>query len=181
MLVMIQTAAPIHVCSQDKYHRIDRVVTGHAFAIHNELGRFLDERLYQRELTARCRNDGLAVHPEMEIAVTHRDFTKRYLVDLLDDWGAFLDPHLYREALTHFPGGAEKVIQPIDVTTANGMIGKHEMHLLSPTSAFALTAVTRRPSAMAEHQRRFLRHTSLAAIAWVNFNRHDIELRTITG
>jgi len=267
ILTMIQTACPISLHSQAEYHELDHLVTGLAFVMHNEMGRFLDERLYQHELTARCRMAGLTVHPEMMITVSCEDFIKKYFVDsllaegvvietktvqtliaahkaqalnylflcgthhgtllnfrparvqhefvstrlspadrhrftlhmdgwqplgaewerlhevmvcLLKDWGAFLDPHLYREALTHFLGGAAHVIRKVPVTTANGYIGDQELHLLSPSAAFAITAVTRHPEEMAAHQQRFLRLTPLSAIAWINLNRHQIEFKTIT-
>lgn len=264
---MIHIETPIRVHTQDEFHRIDHMVTGQAFAIHNELGRFLDERLYQRELAARCQNLGLNVQTEARITVSFQDYMKDYSVDLLVDdgvvvetktvqmlagahrgqtynylflcethhgtllnfrpekvqhefisthltsadrrrfsihtnawrplgsewntlreimesllceWGAFLDPFLYRGALTHFLGGVEKVMREVTVATANGPIGEHKMHLLSPTAAFTVTTGARNPEKMAEHQRRFLQHTPLEAIAWINLNRHDIEFRTIT-
>lgn len=264
---MIRTATPVRIYTQDEFHQIDRIVTGQAFAIHNELGRILDERLYQRELAARCLKAGLPVHREMKIVVSHEDFAKEYFVDLLvsdgviveaktaqtligghtgqtlnymflcgtqhgtllnfrpvsvqhkfvsttltsderrrftlhtegwrpmgpewervrevmeallKDWGAFLEPHLYRDALTHFLGGAGNVIRKIPVTTENGVIGEQEIRLLSRTVAFAVTAATRQPGQMKDHLRRFLQHTPLEAMAWINLDRHDIEFRSIT-
>ena len=41
----IRTAIPIQVFDQERFHQIDRRVTGIAFDIHNEFGRYLDERI----------------------------------------------------------------------------------------------------------------------------------------
>ncbi len=101
------------------------------------------------------------------------------LHQLLTEWGAFLEPCLYRDALVHILGGIERVEREIPVTSGGVVIGTQKMHLLADDIAFTVTASTRRPDAVREHQRRFLRHTSLQAIHWVNLNHHHIELRTI--
>ncbi len=56
---------------------------GLAFAVHNEMGRFLDERIYQEEMAHRCQENGLAAAREVTIRVSHDDFSKNYYVDLL--------------------------------------------------------------------------------------------------
>ena len=54
------------------------------FAIHNELGRFLDEKIYQNELCRRCEDAGIeSVASEVAIAVSHGTFTKEYYVDIV--------------------------------------------------------------------------------------------------
>lgn len=58
---------------------------GHAFAIHNEYGRLLDESLYKTELAHRCLTSGLAVAREVLIRVRHGVFSKDYFIDLLLD------------------------------------------------------------------------------------------------
>jgi GxxExxY protein len=263
----IHTAVPIRVFDQEAYHKIDWRVRGIAFDIHNEFGRYLDERLYQKELTRRCRDSGLRVDPEMQITVALADFHKDYFVDhlveqgviletkavstltlphkgqllnylflcelhhgtllnfrtervqhefvstrltsasrrqyeidlsawqplssachglqevlhrLLTEWGAFLDPILYRDACTHFLGGETRVIRNIPVQSEAELIGTQEMHMLTEDIAFSVTASTHRPDSVLEHQRRFLAHTPLRAIQWINLNHHKIELRTIT-
>jgi hypothetical protein len=99
---------------------------------------------------------------------------------LLTEWGAFLDPILYRDACTHFLGGETRVIRNIPVQSEAELIGTQEMHMLTEDIAFSVTASTHRPDSVLEHQRRFLAHTPLRAIQWINLNHHKIELRTIT-
>lgn len=72
---------------QERFHAVDKVVMRHAFDMHNSMGRFLDERIYQDELARRCRDSGFDVHREVEIRVSHRDFMKPYYLDLLVESG----------------------------------------------------------------------------------------------
>jgi len=262
----IHTSVPILVFDQESFHQVDRRVTGLAFDIHNEFGRYLEERLYQGELTRRCRSLGFEVAPEMRIEVSLGDFSKSYFVDhliqrgvvietkavsslnsahkgqtlnylflcglhhgtllnfrtervqhefvstsltpadrrqcgivasdwkpltprcgelqellprLLKEWGAFLDPILYRDAITHFLGGEDRVVREISVTCGDTEIGTQKMHLVENDIAFSVTASTHRPESVFDHQRRFLQHTPLRALHWINFNHKQIELRTI--
>src|SRR5437879_1078399 len=87
----IHTAVPIRVIDQESFHQVDRRVTGIAFDIHNEFGRYLDERLYQAELTLRCRTLGFEVEPELQIDVTFGPFRKSYFADHLIDGGVIVE------------------------------------------------------------------------------------------
>jgi GxxExxY protein len=79
----IDSAIPIACISQQEYHEIDERMVGHAMAIHNQLGRLLDEVVYKKELAERCAKDGMPAHREVRIRVTHRDFVKDYFIDML--------------------------------------------------------------------------------------------------
>jgi GxxExxY protein len=79
---------PVRVLSQDEFHAIDRIVMRFAFDIQNELGRFYDESIYQKELLFRCQNEGLKVLLEPVIRVFHGEFEKLYYLDMLVNSGA---------------------------------------------------------------------------------------------
>jgi GxxExxY protein len=51
---------------------------------------------------------------------------KKLLTGLLFEWGAFLDIHLYYDAIIHFRGGEENVIQKINVTNGERIIGEQK-------------------------------------------------------
>lgn len=68
---------------QERFHEIDRIVMGSAFAAHNLFGRFFDEQVYQGELAERCSNMGLAIQLELPITVSHKEFSKTYYVDFV--------------------------------------------------------------------------------------------------
>ena len=74
---------PSEAVDQERFHEIDRTVMGQAFAVHNELGRFFDEGVYQLELSKRCGQVGLCTQREIPIAVSHLDFSKTYYLDLV--------------------------------------------------------------------------------------------------
>ncbi len=262
----ITTSLPVRAFDQESFHRIDRQVTGRAFDIHNQLGRFLDERHYQAEMKRRLIADGFDVASEMQITVACDGFAKHYYADLLvdrgvlvelkaatillnvhtaqtlnylflcglhhatllnfrkerverkfvstrltpddrrrfelrfldwtpltdacdllptrmqrllSDWGAYLDPLLYRDALTHFLGGPTRVERDVPVCSADGPIGTQHMHLLSDDVAFSVTSAAHQPETVYEHQLRFLRHTSLRAVQWINLHHDRITFRTI--
>jgi len=101
------------------------------------------------------------------------------IIDLLTDWGAFLSISLYREAIIHFFGGSEAVLQPVPIYDRNQPVGTHPFCLLADDTAFAVTALQSDRSAMQEHLRRLLSHTKLACIQWINMHNHDIELRSL--
>jgi GxxExxY protein len=79
---------PVRILSQDEFHAIDRTVMRFSFDIQNELGRFYDECIYQKELAFRCQCGGLEVLLEPPVRAVHGDFEKRYFLDMLINHGA---------------------------------------------------------------------------------------------
>lgn len=58
-----------------------------AFDIHNAMGRFYDESIYQEALVQRCMNCGLKVNREVLVTARHQDFFKPYYIDMLIENG----------------------------------------------------------------------------------------------
>lgn len=81
----IQCSIPIEPIGQEAFHEIDRLMLGHAFAVHNEFGRFAKEKLFQAELSRRCREQGMWADREVLIRVSFEGFSKDYHLDLLLD------------------------------------------------------------------------------------------------
>lgn len=73
---------------QESFHEFDRMVTGHAFRIHNSMGRFCDEGIYRDELSYQCAKSGAPCAREVEIRAIHRSFSKSYFMDLVVGTGA---------------------------------------------------------------------------------------------
>ena len=105
---------------------------------------------------------------------------REYVLALLQDWGAFLEITLYREAVIHFLGGPSQVIRPVEVQSRGKMIGAQSVHLLTADTAFAFTASVSNQEAMRDHQMRILQHTPLRFIQWVNFHHDRIEFTTLS-
>jgi hypothetical protein len=104
---------------------------------------------------------------------------KLRIIDLLKDWGGFLDINLYREALVHFLGGPEVVSRSIEIFSGSNPIGIQNFNMLDTDTAFALTMKQRDTNFMRNHLERLLCHTSLKAIQWINLNRHVAEFVTL--
>jgi len=100
-------------------------------------------------------------------------------IELLDDWGAFLDVNLYGGALVHFLGGANSGCKPVERFSGSRPIGTQNLNMLDQDSAFAFTTKQGSASVMREHLERFLHHTRLKFIQWVNLNRHRVEFATL--
>ncbi len=112
-----------------------------------------------------------SLHPRMEEM-------RLRMMDLIHDWGALLDTQAYREALIFFMGGTG-VIRLIDFFSDGHVIGQHEMPMLTDDIGFAMTSINRSPSLMRRHLLRFLSHTKMQAIAWINFNKNQICFETL--
>lgn len=106
---------------------------------------------------------------------------KQKMLDLLHDWGAFLEVPLYRDALTFFLGGATAVQKPVEVFGGSQSLGTQTLHLSAPDTAFAVSAVTEKPAEFGGHLARFFRHTRLHHLQWINLNHHVIEFRTLSN
>lgn len=101
------------------------------------------------------------------------------LRSLLDDWGAFLTTNLYRDAIIHFWGGREYVLREVPIYDGDVQIGSQEVCLLQDDRSLAITSLKTGKGAMSEHLHRFLNHTKLHCVQWINMDNHNIELRSI--
>lgn len=104
---------------------------------------------------------------------------KDLIIELLRDWGAYLETNLFYEAICHFRGGEEQVVKKIDVVCKASKLGQHKIHLLNKDVAFRVTAITKEPDSFEQHLRRFIHLTNLAAIQWINFDHNVITFKTI--
>jgi GxxExxY protein len=254
----VTVSEPIQVIGQDRFAEISFEVLEHAFAIHNGMGRFFEESVYEDELRHAL---GDRASTQVWIHVTFGTFHKPYRMDLLvdhsalfelkttagfdeqhrtqlihylmltglhhgklinfrpqrvehefvnclltpearrafsvradrwvptapgcaafqevavgflRDWGAGLDLQLYEEAVTHFLGGPEHVHQEIDVVRDGRVLGRQTVRLVNPETAFKLTTLQRDLSAFESHTKRFLQHTRLRHVAWINITLEEV-------
>ncbi|MGD0744266.1 MAG: GxxExxY protein [Verrucomicrobiota bacterium] len=103
------------------------------------------------------------------------------LTEMVAAWGAFLDCHLYEEALIHFLGGEAKVLQKAPLQRNGLPLGTQTVPLVADSAAFRLTALAPEGcNAYEAHLRRFLALTPLVALHWINLHHHEIQFTTIT-
>ena len=82
----IHCPVAIEPLAPEDLEALDYRIMGHAYASQNELGRLCDECAYQADLKARLLADGFrSVLTEIPVTVTHRDFIKKYFLDLMAD------------------------------------------------------------------------------------------------
>ena len=76
--------------SRDEFVARDELVMRCAYASQNRLGRLCDERVYENDLAARLRAEGMkSVLTQVPITVTHGSFTKEYRLDLVADGAVY--------------------------------------------------------------------------------------------
>lgn len=80
--------ANIHHLAQDAFGQIAYSVMDHIFAVHNTMGRFLDEDIYRDAVATRVGGDS---QTEVLIEVMFDDFRKEYYMDLLVAGGAVFE------------------------------------------------------------------------------------------
>jgi len=87
----IRLKGNISAIPQDQFHAIDEEVMELVFAMHKDLGRFHDERVYQKELAHECGKRFDNVATEVPIAVSYKDFSRVYAMDLLIDGSVMVE------------------------------------------------------------------------------------------
>ena len=123
------------------------------------------------KLTAQARKRFAVVDRAWEKVNSESLWLKEQLCELLTDWGAFLDVCLYREAITHFLGGPERVLRPVEVFVGGAAKAFQRTYMLADDAAFVLTSVTDQLEHMRSHHLRFLHH-------WACFDKTDREVGT---
>ena len=102
------------------------------------------------------------------------------LTSILRDWGTGLELPLYTEAITHLLGGPEQVQQRIDVVSSGRRIGSHPVSLCDRSIAFKITGLASEDTQPYQTQlHRFLAHTSLNAVQWINITPRTVTFKTI--
>jgi hypothetical protein len=171
MPIQVQTA--IKVFGQEDYHALNRRVLRVVFDVQHE---FVSTHLTPERRQQFAVTDATWQQPNSESA-----FLKRTMLDLLHNWGAFLEVGLYRDALTFLLDGPAAVQKPVEVSSGSRVLGTQTLHLLTSDTAFAISAVTEQPEQYGTHLSRFLGHTRLARLQWINLNHHQIEFRTLSN
>lgn len=104
---------------------------------------------------------------------------KDLIISLLNEWGAFLGAQLFYDAIYFFKGGKENVVRPIKIVCNDNVIGTQNFHLLNNKTAFNISALTNDKHFYRENLEKFLFHTPLETLQWINFNHQNIEFETI--
>jgi GxxExxY protein len=101
------------------------------------------------------------------------------LVAILRDWGTCLDLALYEEALIHFLGGEQQGVKTVEVCVGGVRVGRQTLNLIWPGTSLCISALSDGQQRYESQLRRFLTHTTLKAVQWVNVGRKLVTFKTI--
>lgn len=105
---------------------------------------------------------------------------KQRLIAFLNDVGTGLDLELYQDAVMYWLGGPTCAFRAVEVKSGGQPIGKQDLLCTPDGVGIKLTAI--KPNAQRafeEHYRRFLRHTALEALHWINITRQTVTFKTL--
>ncbi|QDV88022.1 GxxExxY protein [Planctomycetes bacterium TBK1r] len=139
----------------------------------------VEKRFVSTSLDADARRDYEIVDGRWKEVDAASRRLRRTFEDLLADWGAFLNLALYREALGHLLNGPQTTLRRVPIFDGDRQIGMHDVFLLSKDSILALTAVITGIDEMRQQLERFLNHTRMRCIQWINMHHHQIAFETI--
>ena len=97
---------------------------------------------------------------------------------LMEDWGGFLDTHLYEEALIHFSGGEAQIVRRLPILRDGIELGTHTVNSHEPGLGFVVTSF-QDSSHQRTHLQRLLDVTEMRALQWFNLNRATVECVTL--
>ncbi len=83
----IEVHHPIRRINQNEFGEVSYEVMSHVLAIHNEMGRFFNEKVYKRQLANRLSS----VRLELPIQITFASFRTQLFVDVLVGDGAIFE------------------------------------------------------------------------------------------
>ncbi len=83
---------------------------------------------------------------------------KTLIMDLLSDWGAFLNTEFYKEAVCFLLSNGDNIVEPVEIKSGTTVLGRQNTPLLSATESFYISSIRDDLSAFQTHLQRFLRH-----------------------
>ncbi len=104
------------------------------------------------------------------------------LREILAAWGAYLDSHLYEDALIYFLGGESQVLKRLPLSRKGHFLGTQLLTLLSENIAFKITSLPSITLPTYEaHMQRLIELTPFEAIHWINLHHREVCLVSIIG
>jgi GxxExxY protein len=150
---------------------------------HGKLINFASSSVQHRFVTttigAKQRFDFLIDESGWDAGVASSSVLRGIVLRLLEEWGAFLDVSLYREAGIHFFGNEASLVESVEIFVEGCSAGRQKMCLLDPYTGLHISSIIRHEQTYKKHLQQLLEHTSLKQMQWLNFNRRKIQLITL--
>jgi len=153
-------------------------------AYHGKLVNFRPDHVESKFI-----NTSLTEHARKQLTVDSQRWSepdpgsqtlRTMLLEMLEDWGGFLQLRLYTEALIHFLGGEEKVARMVPLSRDGASLGNQRFHLVGTGTAFRVTGLTEGLEQYECELRSLLDHCPLRAIQWINLGGPRIQFVTVT-
>jgi GxxExxY protein len=139
----------------------------------------VESRFINSSLTAQARR-GVVVDSQRWCETDQGSQTLRTtLLNLLEDWGSFLELRLYAEALIYFLGGEENVARMLGLWRNGVPLGTQRFHLVNEDTAFRLTGLMEDAEHYEPQLRSLLHHSPLRALQWINLAGHRVQFVTL--
>jgi GxxExxY protein len=185
----IKVPSGLRALNYEQFAQVSYEVMEVVFAVHKELGRLFDEAVYQTEIACRLKD----AHVEVPIEVWFESFSKTYYLDLVSGGGALLElkavealTDRHRAQLLNYLLLAEllhgKLVnmrpEAVEHEFVNAAMTREDrIHFAVVFKLSALGETGRRR--YESHLYRFLAHTSLGCIQWINVGRKVVTFKTL--
>ncbi len=83
------------------------------------------------------------------------------------------------DALTHFLGGEDRVVREIDIVSEGRCIGHQQVRFVGIDATFQFTALSGSLENFESHALRFLNHTDLKHLLWINVTLRTVTMKTL--
>ena len=164
-------------------HRVQTL--GYLFLTGTSHGKIINFRLPSVEhefvsttLTPLARRD-LFIVDDFDSGSSAAKQLKESTIELLRDWGAYLDTDLYKEALCHLTGNGTDIVQPVEIKSTTSVLGKQNIPLIGLEESFCVSSMRNGKGVYQTHLQRFLAHTPLKKLHWINLNNSTVEFKTL--
>lgn len=175
-LKAVEALAPIHEAQLLNYLLLAELPHGKLVNMRPDV---IEHRFVNTSLRLADRRQFTVIDDEVD-AIPELRRIKDLFLELIRDWGTGLELSLYTEAMTELLGGEERVIQEIEILSGSRVTGTQKVHLALSDTLFKITSSDEQSRhRFAEHARRFLKHTRLQRLLWINVTLHEILFRTI--
>jgi GxxExxY protein len=137
----------------------------------------VEHRFISTKLTPELRRQAVVDKTDWDESDEPSQLVSQTVHSLINDWGAFLDIDLYKEALLHFL--PEQSLQPIEIVLNGRTIGHQNICLLQPDTGLHISSIKEGAVAYSTHVRHLFNHTRLKRVQWINFNQSTIQMVTL--
>lgn len=150
---------------------------------HGKLINFRPERIEHEFVNTRLMHSDRTIFDvddlAWDVSVPRASEIRCLVEEFMRDWGTGLDLQLYLDALTHSLGGEDRVVRKIDIVSEGRCIGHQKVRFAGTDTVFKFTALSDSLENFESHALRFLKHTNLKHLLWINVTLGLVTMKTL--